>query len=202
MTGKKVSAADRSKEYTFEVTLSDSSFSGSCGTVLTASGSNEKTSALVFTGGKATFTLKDGQKLKIKNIPADLKYTVKEISHDGAEVTMTDAAGTVSTGSAENDWSVSGYIKFRRTVNLAFKNKVPPQPEPEPEKPGSPEKGDALERCGMDACLCAVFVHRAYSHKEQKTSRIKKRDVDRRDKRREIRKGVSAAGHAFSYALL
>ena len=75
---------DKTKDWTFTVTLSDTSISGTYG-------------GMTFTDGIATFTLKDGESLTAAGLPADITYTVTEAEADtdGYTTSSTDATGTI-----------------------------------------------------------------------------------------------------------
>ena len=78
---------DTSKAFTFTVTLSDTSITGTYGDML-------------FENGKATFTLKHGEQKTSIGLPADVTYVVTEAEagQDGYTTTSTGAEGTVLTG--------------------------------------------------------------------------------------------------------
>ncbi|MCC8046346.1 MAG: Cna B-type domain-containing protein, partial [Clostridiales bacterium] len=77
------SVVDTEKEFTFTVTLSDTTLNGTFG-------------EMTFTDGVATFTLKHGESKTATGIPAGTTYTVEETSYteDGY---VTTAAGTTGT---------------------------------------------------------------------------------------------------------
>ena len=77
-------AADKQKEFSFTVTLGDTTVSGTFGD-------------MSFTNGVATFTLKDGETANATGLPAAVTYTVTEAAADGFVTTKTGDTGTIST---------------------------------------------------------------------------------------------------------
>ncbi len=83
--------ADPNKDWTFTVTLSDTSINGTYG-------------SMTFTNGVATFTLKGGESLTATGLPAGITYTVTEAeaNADGYKTTSTGETGEIlAEGSAE-----------------------------------------------------------------------------------------------------
>ena len=78
-------AADINKEYNFKVTLSDTSINGIYGD-------------MNFVNGVAEFTLKGGERVFAKNLPAGVKYTVTEddYSSEGYITTQTNDTGVIT----------------------------------------------------------------------------------------------------------
>jgi hypothetical protein len=93
-------AGDTSKEFSFTVTLSDSSINGTYGD-------------MTFTNGVATFTLKNGDEKTAANLPVDVTYTVSEVDYsaDGYTTTKTDDTGTVSSTT-----SVASFTNTKNTT--------------------------------------------------------------------------------------
>ncbi|MDD5917694.1 MAG: InlB B-repeat-containing protein [bacterium] len=109
-------AADAAKEFTFTVTLSDTTISGTYGDVS-------------FENGIATFTLKGGESKTASSLPNGMGYTVKEAdySSDGYVTTKTGDTGEIVGG---------------ETATAAFtntKNSTPPEDPDDP--PVTPETG-------------------------------------------------------------
>lgn len=108
------------KAFTFTVTLSDETITGTFG-------------GMVFEKGVATFTLKHGEEKTALHLPKEISYKVEEKDNAGYEVTSSNAVGTVP----EED-----------TVIVSFINKAIKQDEPSVpsrhrnEKPRKPEKPD------------------------------------------------------------
>ena len=78
-------AASINKEYNFKVTLSDTSINGLYGD-------------MTFVNGVAEFTLKGGERVFAKNLPAGVKYTVTEddYSSEGYITTQTNDTGVIT----------------------------------------------------------------------------------------------------------
>ena len=83
------SGADKSKAFTFTVTLSDKAINGTYGD-------------MTFKNGVANFTLKHGERKNATGLPAGVEYTVTESNNSGYSVTMKvddevkeEATGTV-----------------------------------------------------------------------------------------------------------
>ena len=78
-------AASTNKEYNFKVTLSDTSINGLYGD-------------MTFVNGVAEFTLKGGERVFAKNLPAGVKYTVTEddYTREGYITTKTNDTGVIT----------------------------------------------------------------------------------------------------------
>ena len=105
---------DRSKEFTFEITLSNDkeTLGNSYG-------------GLTFVDGKATFTLKDGEYLVLSGLPDGTRYSVREtnVNPDIYNVQINDvpAAGmnyTVSGVLSSGDSAAADFHNFRRAGSL------------------------------------------------------------------------------------
>ena len=77
-------ASDREKDFTFTVTLSDTTI-------------NKTFNGVEFKDGVATFTLKDGQTKSITGLPVGITYTVAEEAAAGFVTTKTGETGEIST---------------------------------------------------------------------------------------------------------
>ena len=99
--------ASTTKEFTFTVTLSDTTLSGAHGD-------------MTFQNGVATFKLKDGESKTAIGIPADVTYTVKESDNAGYTVTVNNT----------NNTSAEGTIIAGGTATAAFNNDRPKDPDP------------------------------------------------------------------------
>ena len=75
--------AAKAKEFSFKVTLSDTTIEGTYGD-------------MTFTKGVAEFTLKDGAKATATGIPAAITYKVEETAVNGYSVTKTGDTGTIA----------------------------------------------------------------------------------------------------------
>ena len=109
--------ANKSKEFTFTVKLSDKTVTGPYGD-------------MTFNGGKATFRLRDGESATATNLPAGITYSVTEAeaNQDGYDTSSTNASGTIPANS---------------TAEAVFTNhrdkETPPPPPPAP--PARPAAG-------------------------------------------------------------
>lgn len=91
---KTVVDGDSQREFGFTVTLVDEDGEPVSGTF----GKGED--AATFTDGKATFTLKDGEKKTIAGLPVGARYTVTEDAAEGYTTTAEGAEGTVTDAGA------------------------------------------------------------------------------------------------------
>ena len=99
--------ASTTKEFTFTVTLSDTTLSGAHGD-------------MTFQNGVATFKLKDGESKTATGIPAGVTYTVTESDNAGYTVTVNNT----------NNTSAEGTIIAGGTAAAAFNNDRPKDPDP------------------------------------------------------------------------
>ena len=76
---------DKTKAFTFVVTLSDQSINGKYG-------------EMTFVNGRAEFTLKHGERKTAEGLPAGLEYTVREGDNEGYTVRKTDDTGVIRDG--------------------------------------------------------------------------------------------------------
>ena len=104
--------ADRNREFSFKVTLSDKTISGTYGD-------------LTFTEGVATFTLKHGQSLTATGLPAGLTYKVDEIAVEGYTIDVVNPTGVIAG---------EGMVEVR------FTNTWEPGEDPDPD-PDDPDDG-------------------------------------------------------------
>ena len=96
---KTVSRGDRSKAFTFTVTLDDSEVNGKYGD-------------MIFTDGVAVIYLKDGESATAEELPADVGYTVMESDNSGYTVTVNGTSNTIAEGKIFED----------RTAVVVFNN--------------------------------------------------------------------------------
>ena len=87
-------ASDKQKEFTFTVTLSDTTINGTTGIAGDLYG-------VEFVNGVATFTLKDSESKTIENLPTGIDYTVEETAAAGFITTFTSDTGTISGTKSE-----------------------------------------------------------------------------------------------------
>ena len=83
-TVKSSTASDKTKDFSFRVTLSDTTINGTYGDV-------------DFTDGVATFTLRDGKTKSITSLPTGIIYMVEEETAAGFITTKTGETGTINT---------------------------------------------------------------------------------------------------------
>ncbi|MBQ6363089.1 MAG: hypothetical protein IJI62_03710, partial [Lachnospiraceae bacterium] len=76
-------ASDKTKAFSFTVTLSDTTISGEYG-------------EMTFKDGIARFTLKHGETISAEGLPTEIEYTVVEEKADGFVTTKTGDTGTIS----------------------------------------------------------------------------------------------------------
>lgn len=93
------SANDTNKEFTFTITLSDTTINGTYGDV-------------EFIDGVATFTLKHGESKTATALPEGTEYTVAEGSNSGYDVSVNNV----------NGMTISGAIVANTTSSIAFAN--------------------------------------------------------------------------------
>jgi hypothetical protein len=119
--------ADLKKDFTFMVSFKDGGgtqlMSGAfdyagTGTVVPQGGQ------LTINDGKAVFTLKNGQEITIKDIPANYKIQIVETPVSGYEATFTDSDPTGSSGTFDTDYRTVG--KIARTFSFTNKMNAPP----------------------------------------------------------------------------
>ena len=129
--------ADPEKEFTFVITLGDTSINGTYGD-------------MTFTDGVATFTLKDGESKTASGLPAGIGYTVSEdsVSAAGYEVEMTGAVGIIEDGvTAEADFVNTRRENTETTPYIPKPIGPTEEPEeptelPDPETPLNEDPGD------------------------------------------------------------
>ena len=98
--------ADKTKEFTFKVTLGDTTINGTYGDV-------------EFADGATTFTLKHDETKSITGLPTDVSYTVEEETAKGFVTTKTGDTGTIATEKA-----TAVFTNTRETGNLTVKKTV------------------------------------------------------------------------------
>lgn len=111
----KGTGADTDQEFSFTVTLDDTSINGTYG-------------EMTFKDGVAAFKLKHGESINATKLPAGISYTVTETDAKGYTVTSTGETGTIKDG---------------ETLKAEFvneKDKIPEKPEG-PEEPENPDPG-------------------------------------------------------------
>ena len=99
-------SADKTKDFIFRVTLSDTTITKTYGDV-------------AFEDGVATFTLKDGETKAITGLPTGITYTVEENTESGFVTTKTGETGSISTTKA-----TAAFTNTRETGDLELSKKL------------------------------------------------------------------------------
>lgn len=107
---KTVVGGDSQREFGFAVTLADGDGEPVSGTF----GKDEH--AVTFAGGKATFTLKDGEEKTIAGLPVGARYTVTEDATEGYTTTVNGADGSKAEGTVTEDGAT---VAFTNTYGTA-----------------------------------------------------------------------------------
>ena len=107
---KTVVGGDSQREFGFAVTLTDGDGESVSGTF----GKGEH--AVTFAGGKATFTLKDGEEKTIAGLPVGARYTVTEDAAEGYTTTVNGADGPKAEGAVTEDGAT---VAFTNTYGTA-----------------------------------------------------------------------------------
>lgn len=95
---KTVSRGDRTKAFTFTVTLDDPEVNGKYGDI-------------VFADGVAVIRLKDGESATAEELPANIGYTVRESDNDGYTVTVNGTGISIAEGKiVENETAVAAFL--------------------------------------------------------------------------------------------
>lgn len=107
---KTVVGGDSQREFGFAVTLAD-------GDGVTVSGTFGKGEhAVTFAGGKATFTLKDGEEKTVAGLPVGARYTVAEDAAEGYTTAVNGADGSKAEGAVTEDGAT---VAFTNTYGTA-----------------------------------------------------------------------------------
>lgn len=107
---KTVVGGDSQREFGFTVALTDGDGEPVSGTF----GKGEH--AVTFAGGKATFTLKDGEEKTIAGLPVGVRYTVTEDAAEGYTTTVNGADGSKAEGAVTEDGAT---VAFTNTYGTA-----------------------------------------------------------------------------------
>lgn len=107
---KTVVGGDSQREFGFTVALADGDGEPVSGTF----GKGER--AVTFAGGKATFTLKDGEEKTIAGLPVGARYTVTEDAAEGYTTTVNGADGSKAEGAVTEDGAT---VAFTNTYGTA-----------------------------------------------------------------------------------
>lgn len=107
---KTVVGGDSQREFGFAVTLTDGDGEPVSGTF----GKGEH--AVTFAGGKATFTLKDGEEKTVAGLPVGARYTVAEDAAEGYTTAVNGADGSKAEGTVTEDGAT---VAFTNTYGMA-----------------------------------------------------------------------------------
>lgn len=107
---KTVVDGDSQREFGFTVTLTDGDGEPVSGTF----GKGEH--AVTFAGGKATFTLKDGEEKTVAGLPVGARYTVAEDAAEGYTTAVNGADGSKAEGAVTEDGAT---VAFTNTYGTA-----------------------------------------------------------------------------------
>lgn len=107
---KTVVGGDSQREFGFAVTLTDGDGEPVSGTF----GKGEH--AVTFAGGKATFTLKDGEEKTVAGLPVGARYTVAEDAAEGYTTAVNGADGSKAEGAVTEDGAT---VAFTNTYGTA-----------------------------------------------------------------------------------
>ncbi len=99
-------AADRVRDFSFTVMLSDTTINGVYGD-------------MAFADGVATLILKDGQAATATGLPTGAGYTVAQTADDGFTTSSENASGTIATAEV-----VAAFTNARKTGDLTVSNSV------------------------------------------------------------------------------
>lgn len=88
---------DKTKYFEFKVTLTGEAGKTYANGFTVTGGSSEKNPTSIEINKETTFYLKDGETLKIENLPAGVTYTVTETAADGYTTTKTGDTGKIES---------------------------------------------------------------------------------------------------------
>ena len=111
---KKVVGGDSQREFGFTVALADGDGESVSGTF------GKGGHAVTFAGGKATFTLKDGEEKTIAGLPVGARYTVTEDAAEGYMTTVNGADGSKAEGAVTEDGAT---VAFTNTYGTAVEGR-------------------------------------------------------------------------------
>lgn len=119
------SQGDTHRDFTFKVTLDDTTLEGEYG-------------EMAFHAGVAVFTLKHGESMTARELPVGIRYTVEESDNEGYTVTKKGEAGTIKGGETASAQFVNK--KGDSTSDQPTPTPEPgkPSPTPDPSQPNAP----------------------------------------------------------------
>ena len=107
---KTVVGGDSQREFGFTVTLADEDGEPVSGTFGKGDGT------VTFTGGKATFTLRDGEKKTVAGLPVGARYTVTEDAAEGYATAVNGADGSKAEGTVTEDGATAAFTNTYGTA--------------------------------------------------------------------------------------
>lgn len=107
---KTVVGGDSQREFGFTVTLTDGDGEPVSGTFGKGDG------AVTFTDGKATFTLKDGEKKTVAGLPVGARYAVTEDAAEGYTTAVNGADGSKAEGTVTEDGATAAFTNTYGTA--------------------------------------------------------------------------------------
>jgi len=107
---KTVVGGDSQREFGFTVALADGDGEPVSGTFGKGDG------AVTFTDGKATFTLKDGEKKTVAGLPVGARYTVTEDAAEGYTTAVNGADGSKAEGTVTEDGTTAAFTNTYGTA--------------------------------------------------------------------------------------
>lgn len=113
--------ADKKKEFTFTVTLDDTTVNGVYG-------------GMNFKDGVSVFKLKDGETTTASGLQIDISYKVEETDNDGYTVTKTGDTGVIEMGKTAK----ALFTNTKKSTPITPVD--PPTTDLDPEKPTKPEE--------------------------------------------------------------
>jgi cell division septation protein DedD len=125
--------ADIEKEFSFKVTLSDSTIQGTYG-------------SMVFEDGIASFRLKHGESMSAINLPAGISYTVGEEDYgdEGYTSDSTGAVGTIENGIEKKASFINTYTPASAPTETPKPTETPaPTETPKPTESPAPTETPA-----------------------------------------------------------
>ena len=111
---KTVVGGDSQREFGFTVALADGDGESVSGTF------GKGGHAVTFAGGKATFTLKDGEEKTVAGLPVGAHYTVAEDAAEGYTTTVNGADGSKAEGAVTEDGAT---VAFTNTYGTAVEGR-------------------------------------------------------------------------------
>ncbi|MCI5956344.1 MAG: DUF5979 domain-containing protein [Clostridiales bacterium] len=139
------SGASSAEEFSFTVTLNDSTISGIKGD-------------MAFENGVATFALKAGERKTASGLPAGVGYTVEESGNEGYTVTINGTTGTRAAGT----------VAANTAVTVAFNNHKDGSIPPDKPDDNVPKTGDTSNISLWFALACFSLVGMTVSLLERK----------------------------------